>query len=95
MVVHGVCGATDPFAYATIITVVTYCYTGNQYILEHNHRGMWCLRSLCICHHYYRGYLLLHWEPVYPRAQSQGYVLPLIPIQIDHLYRDQWQHIPL
>jgi hypothetical protein len=24
----------------------------------------------------------IHWEPEYPRAQSQGYVLPPIPMQI-------------
>ena len=31
------------------------------------------------------GYLLLHWEPVYPRAQSQEYVVPPIPIHIPPL----------
>ena len=64
----------------TIITWVTYCYIENQYILEHNHRSMWCHRSLCRYHHYYRGYLLLQCEPVYPRAQSQEYVVAPIPM---------------
>jgi hypothetical protein len=31
------------------------------------------------------GYLLLHWEPVYARAQSQEYVVPPIPINIPPL----------
>jgi hypothetical protein len=31
------------------------------------------------------GYLLIHWEPVYPRAQTQGYVLPQITMQIPPL----------
>ena len=31
------------------------------------------------------GYLLLYWEPVYPRAQSQEYVVPPIPIHIPPL----------
>ena len=76
--ITGVCVAIDPYTDSTIITCVTYCYIDNQYILEHNHRSMWYHRSLCIYHHYYMGYLLIHWEPVYPRAQSQGYVLPQI-----------------
>jgi hypothetical protein len=28
------------------------------------------------------GYLLLHCEPVYPRGQSQEYVVPTIPMHI-------------
>jgi hypothetical protein len=83
--ITGVYGTTDPYAYITIITWATYWYTGNQYILEHNHRGMCCHRSLCRYHHYYMGYLLLHRELVYPRGQSQEYVLPPIPIQIPPL----------
>jgi hypothetical protein len=31
------------------------------------------------------GYLLLHWEPVYPRAQSQECIVPPIPIHIPPL----------
>jgi hypothetical protein len=31
------------------------------------------------------GYLLLHWESVYARAQSQEYVVPPIPINIPPL----------
>jgi hypothetical protein len=31
------------------------------------------------------GYLLIHWEPVYPRAQSQGYVVPPIAMHIPPL----------
>ena len=80
--ITGVCCSTDPYACITIITWATYCYTGKQYIVEHNQRSMRCHRSLCICHHYYRGYLLLHCEPVYPRSQSQGYVVPPIPMHI-------------
>ena len=69
----------------SILYVTTYWYSGNKYILEHNHRGMWCLRCLFIYHHYYMAYLLLHWEPVYPRAQLQEYVLPPIPMHIPPL----------
>jgi hypothetical protein len=69
----------------SILYVTTYWYTGNQYILEHNHRSKLYLRSLYIYHHYYMGYLLLHWELVYPRAQSQEYVLPPIPMHIPPL----------
>jgi hypothetical protein len=84
--ITGVCCTSDPYTYTTIITWVTYCYTGNQYILVHNHMSMWWHRSPYICHHYYRGYLLLHWEPVYPRAQSQEYVVPTIPMHIPPLF---------
>jgi hypothetical protein len=83
--ITGVCVATDPYTDTTIIKWVTYCYTENQYILEHNQRGKLYLRSLYIYHHYYSGYLLLHWEPVYPRAQLQEYVLPPIPMHIPPL----------
>jgi hypothetical protein len=83
--ITGVCVATDPNGYATIITWATYYYTENQYILEHNHRSMLYLRSLCIYHHYYMGYLFLHWKPVYRRAQSQGYVVPPIAMHIPPL----------
>jgi hypothetical protein len=83
--ITGVCGTSDPYAYTTIIAWATYWYTGNQYFLEHNHRGMCFHRSLCRYHHYYMGYLLLHRELVYPRGQSQEYVLPPIPIQIPPL----------
>ena len=83
--ITGVCCSTDPYTCTTIITWATYCYTGNQYIVEHNQRSMWCHRSLCICHHYYMGYLLLHWEPVYHRAQSEGYVVPQIPMHMPPL----------
>ena len=80
--ITGVCVAIDPYTDTTIITWVTYCYIENQNILEHNHRSMWYHRSPCIYHHYHMGYLLIHWEPVFPRAQSQGYVLPPIPMHI-------------
>jgi hypothetical protein len=68
-----------------IITWATYCYTEKQYILEPNQRSMLYLLSLYIYHHYYMGYLLLHWEPVYPRAQSHEFVVPPIPIHIPPL----------
>ena len=83
--IKGLCCTSDPYTYTTIITVATYCYIENQYILEHNHRSMLYLRSLYIYHHNYMDYLLLHWEPVYPRAQSQEYVVPPIPIEIPPL----------
>jgi hypothetical protein len=41
-----------------------------------------CRRSLYIYHHYYMSYLLIHRELVYPRGQSQEYVVPPIPIHI-------------
>jgi hypothetical protein len=71
------CISTDPYAYTTIITGVTYCYTGHWEPVypRAQSQDMWCLRSLCIYHHYYMGYFLIHWEPEYPRAQSQGYVV--------------------
>jgi hypothetical protein len=31
------------------------------------------------------GYLLIHWEPVYHRAQSEEYAVPPIPMQITPL----------
>jgi len=31
------------------------------------------------------GYLLLHWEPVYRRAQSEEYVVPPIPMHMPPL----------
>jgi hypothetical protein len=31
------------------------------------------------------GYLLLHWEPVYRRAQSEEYVVPPIPMHMSPL----------
>jgi len=83
--ITGVCCPTNPYSDTTIITWVTYCYTRNPYIVEHNHMSMCCHRSLCICHHYYMDYLLLHWEPAYPRAQSQEYVLPPIPMDMPPL----------
>ena len=43
------------------------------------------------------GYLLLHWEPVYPRAQSQEYGVPPIPIHIPPLLQGylllQWEPV--
>ena len=83
--ITGVSCTSDPYTYTTIITWVTYCYTENQYIVEHNHRSKLYLLSLYIYHHYYMGYLLLHWKPVYRRAQSQEQVVPPIPIHIPPL----------
>jgi hypothetical protein len=81
----GVCCTSDPYTYTTIIPWVTFCYTENQYIVEHNHRSKLYLRSLYIYHNYYRDYLLIDWEPVYHRAQSQEYVVLPIPMHIPPL----------